>query len=93
MKKNWNNIKENNCPNCNGKLQFRLKGSVVNMKANKNFKKALNQEKDYHFCSRCDGFQITEEKLQKLKKKMRDDTIKSIPKKDRKVFSSGILRL
>ena len=90
---NWNIIKELKCPHCEKSLSFRLKGSFVNLKANKNFAKKVND--DFYFCSqkKCKGFQINKKKIQELKEKEKDFLLKIIPKRDKQLFKTGLIQL
>ena len=88
---NWNNIKEDKCPKCNKKLQFRLEGRPFKIKANKGFSKT-REKGNLYFCSACDGFQITEKRLLELKNKQIEDIKNSIPKENKHLFKTGLLR-
>lgn len=86
---NWNNLKENKCPNCNCKMLFRKKNAVVNIKVRKNFT-SENRKDHYYFCSRCPkGFQISHNKLINVLKKQRSEI--NIPEKDKELFKDGLL--
>ena len=61
---NWNNLQQNNCPNCNKKLSFRLSNSKNKIRSR--LGKTLGKS-DYYFCFRCD-FQIRAEKLLSIAK-------------------------
>jgi hypothetical protein len=86
---NWNNIKKESCPECEKKLLFRTKGSFVNMKSDKNKTRALTE--DCYFC-KCGKFKMTLKKFIELRKKLEVQQKNSIPKKDRGLFRSGLIR-
>lgn len=87
---NWENLKNNNCPKCNCKLQCRIQGSEFKIKSRKNFKSSKRE--NWYFCSRCDGFQISEKKLAKLILK-KPTKLVEIPKGYRHLFKKGLLSL
>jgi hypothetical protein len=86
---NWNNIKKEECPECEKKLLFRTKGSFVNMKSDQNKSRALTE--DYYFC-KCGKFKMTLKKFIELRKKLDAQQKNSIPKKDKHLFTSGLIR-
>lgn len=59
----WNNLVNNNCPSCNKKLSFRLRGSKNKIRSRQG--RDL-KDSDYFFCFKCD-FQIKAEKLMMIK--------------------------
>jgi len=87
--KNWENLKDRRCPNCNCKLLFRRSGKPYSIKANK--KKLKNNFHDMYFCSRCTGFQISETKLKELLIDMNRKYLKDF--KDNPLFKDGLLSL
>jgi hypothetical protein len=86
---NWNNLEKEKCPECEKKLLFRTKGSFVNMKSDKNKTRAL--EEDYYFC-KCGKFKISLKKFIEIKTKLQKKTVNGIPKKDKHLFSSGLIK-
>jgi len=88
--KNWENLEEEKCPNCNSKLRFRLQGSGYKIKANKGGES--NSNKNMYFCSKCpSGFQISGEKLAKIKEGLQKAKFKEF--KNDPLFKTGILSL
>lgn len=87
--KNWKNLQANKCPNCNLKLQFRISGTCYRIKSNLHSTKTQN--KNLYFCSKCDGFQITEDRLNEIKKDLHDKEFAQF--KNDPMFKSGLLQL
>jgi uncharacterized protein with PIN domain len=88
--KNWNNLKEKKCPNCESKLRLKIKGNVYAIKANENKKKRKEMENMYT-CSICDGFQITETRLYEITKDIEKKEMEEFKKNP--LFQSGLLKL
>lgn len=87
---NWENLKNQKCPNCNCKLHCRIKGSAFKIKSRKG--NLTKKDESWYFCSRCEGFQISEKKLVKLITK-KPIKLGEVPKKDRHLFKNGLLSL
>lgn len=83
-KRSWSNLSRGECPKCERKLSFRLKGSTVNTKTRANrsscgtIKSAVGE--DYYFCFRC-KLQIT---------KMRMNEVVESTKKDNAEFAKKL---
>ena len=71
---NWNNIKENKCPECGKKLAFRLAGSKNHIRSRNGLQL---KDDNYYFCFRCD-FQITSKKLLTLSGKIKPDVMELV---------------
>lgn len=68
-KRNWNNLSNGTCPKCEGKLSFRLKGSIVNTKTRANRSNSCAVKStvgdDTYFCFKC-KFQITNKRMNEI---------------------------
>ena len=88
---NWNNLKENKCPECSGKLNFRLKGKEFKIKANKG--SSRSQDDDWLFCSKkgCKGFQISLKRFKQIVSEIECNEFKEF--KNNPLFKDGLLSL
>lgn len=87
---NWENLKNNKCPKCDCKLHCRIQGNEFRIKSR--HKISTNKKESWYFCSKCEGFQISEKKLSKLILKQSVKKV-DIPKRDRHLFKTGLLSL